>query len=191
MQRVSTVRFTSDANFVISGSDDTNIRIWKAQASKALGSQSGRKQRSDQTADAIKKRFAHMPEVKRITKVTTCCSCCCIEAIPIDPILIPMAIFSVFFITASRTSLFPSQLKKPVSSGIFKWSLNTESKKIGKSMHGVGRRMYRCFRKEKEQQAGNFNKNTHHWVYSRPDLHLLLHSCMLLKSLTWCIVWSA
>ena len=37
MQRVFSVKFSSDANYVISGSDDTNIRIWKAQSNKALG----------------------------------------------------------------------------------------------------------------------------------------------------------
>ena len=67
MQRVSTVRFTSDANFVLSGSDDTNVRIWKAQSSKALGVQKGRKQRSERINDAVMKRYAHMPEIRRIT----------------------------------------------------------------------------------------------------------------------------
>ena len=67
MQRVSTVRFTSDANFVLSGSDDMNIRIWKAESSKALGIQKGRKQRSEQVNNAIKKRYSHMPEIRRIT----------------------------------------------------------------------------------------------------------------------------
>ncbi|KAJ8577873.1 hypothetical protein ON010_g1333 [Phytophthora cinnamomi] len=36
MQRIFSVKFSADANFVLSGSDDTNIRIWKAEASKKL-----------------------------------------------------------------------------------------------------------------------------------------------------------
>lgn len=68
MQRVFAVRFSADSRFVFSGSDDTNIRIWKSQAAKALGVQAGRQQRKQQYQDTIKKRYAHMPEVKRIAK---------------------------------------------------------------------------------------------------------------------------
>ena len=31
------VRFSGDGSYVLSGSDDTNIRLWKAQASQQLG----------------------------------------------------------------------------------------------------------------------------------------------------------
>ena len=68
MQRVFSVEFSADARFVISGSDDTNIRIWKAEASKTLGKVPGRQERKLDFNDTIKKRFAHMPEVKRITR---------------------------------------------------------------------------------------------------------------------------
>lgn len=68
MQRVFTVNFSADARFVLSGSDDTNIRIWKADASKSLGVDAGRMQRKKQFNETIKKRYAHMPEVKRIAK---------------------------------------------------------------------------------------------------------------------------
>lgn len=37
MQRIFSVKFTSDASYVLSGSDDTNIRVWKAQSNKPLG----------------------------------------------------------------------------------------------------------------------------------------------------------
>ena len=37
MQRIFAVTFSSDANYIFSASDDMNIRIWKAQASKPLG----------------------------------------------------------------------------------------------------------------------------------------------------------
>jgi WD40 repeat protein len=31
------VKFSADAKYVLSGSDDTNIRVWKAQASMPVG----------------------------------------------------------------------------------------------------------------------------------------------------------
>ena len=38
MQRVFCVKWSGDCKFVLSGSDETNIRLWKAQASEKLGS---------------------------------------------------------------------------------------------------------------------------------------------------------
>lgn len=66
MQRIFCVNYSSDSRFVMSGSDDTNIRIWKAQASKAVGVLPGRQDRKEKLSDTIKKRYSHMPEVKRI-----------------------------------------------------------------------------------------------------------------------------
>lgn len=37
MQRIFAVQFSGDANYVLSASEDTNIRLWKAQASKPAG----------------------------------------------------------------------------------------------------------------------------------------------------------
>ena len=37
MQRIFCVKFTPDSKFVLTGSDDTNIRVWKANASETLG----------------------------------------------------------------------------------------------------------------------------------------------------------
>jgi WD repeat and SOF domain-containing protein 1 len=37
MQRVFCVKFSGDATYVLSGSGDTNIRLWKAKASEQLG----------------------------------------------------------------------------------------------------------------------------------------------------------
>ena len=37
MQRIFCVNYSADARFVLSGSDDTNVRIWKAEASDTLG----------------------------------------------------------------------------------------------------------------------------------------------------------
>ena len=60
------VACSSDAQFVLSGSDDTNIRVWKSSASKSLGLEKGRDERKKHYMAAVQKKFAHMPEVKRI-----------------------------------------------------------------------------------------------------------------------------
>jgi WD repeat and SOF domain-containing protein 1 len=66
MQRVFCVDFSSDARYVLSGSDDTNVRIWKAEASQALGVTSSREERKKHYLGALKARYSHMPEVKRM-----------------------------------------------------------------------------------------------------------------------------
>jgi DDB1- and CUL4-associated factor 13 len=66
MQRVFTVKYTNDAKYVISGSDDANIRIWKARASEPLGRLMPRQRAAMDYANALKKRYAHLPEVARI-----------------------------------------------------------------------------------------------------------------------------
>jgi WD repeat and SOF domain-containing protein 1 len=38
MQKLFCVKFSMDSKFVLSGSDDGNVRLWKANASEKLGS---------------------------------------------------------------------------------------------------------------------------------------------------------
>jgi WD repeat and SOF domain-containing protein 1 len=68
MQRIFCVNYSTDGKFVITGSDDTNIRIWKSKASESLGVMPGRQERKQQLNNALKNRYSHMPEVKRIAK---------------------------------------------------------------------------------------------------------------------------
>lgn len=68
MQRVFCVNFSADSKYILSGSDDTNIRIWKTEASKSLGVDSGREERKKNYQETVKKRFGHMPEIKRIDR---------------------------------------------------------------------------------------------------------------------------
>eukprot|EP00981_Chlorochromonas_danica_P000773 scaffold183_cov174-Ochromonas_danica.AAC.6 len=66
MQRVFCASFTADSQYVLSGSDDTNIRLWKAQASKSIAADAGRAERKKLYLNTLKKRFGHMPEIRRI-----------------------------------------------------------------------------------------------------------------------------
>jgi len=66
MQRVFACHWTQDSKYVISGSDDTNLRIWKARASEALGTVPARKAEAMKYAAALQERHAAVPEVRRI-----------------------------------------------------------------------------------------------------------------------------
>lgn len=66
MQRVFSCKFTSDNKYVLSGSDDTGIRLWKARASERIGTALPREQAQANYHEKLKDRFKHAPEVKRI-----------------------------------------------------------------------------------------------------------------------------
>ncbi|KAJ1565595.1 hypothetical protein HK405_011997 [Cladochytrium tenue] len=68
MQRIFCVRYSMDARYVLSASDDGNVRLWKADASAKLGVMAPREQVAADYRKAVKERFKHMPEVRRIDK---------------------------------------------------------------------------------------------------------------------------
>ncbi|KAI8086160.1 WD40-repeat-containing domain protein [Halteromyces radiatus] len=68
MQRVFCVQFSMDSKYVLSGSDDGNIRLWKAHASEKLGIKDRREQISLEYAQKLKDRFGHLQEIKRIDR---------------------------------------------------------------------------------------------------------------------------
>ncbi|KAI3934394.1 hypothetical protein MKW92_053177 [Papaver armeniacum] len=68
MQRVFCVKFTCDATYVVSGSDDTNLRLWKAKASEQLGVIVPRERKKHEYNEALKKRYGNLPEIKRINR---------------------------------------------------------------------------------------------------------------------------
>ncbi|KAH9907879.1 WD40 repeat-like protein [Xylariomycetidae sp. FL2044] len=68
MQRVWAATWTPDAKFLLSGSDDGNVRIWRANASKREGVKSARQRQALEYNDALVSRFSHMPEIRRIQR---------------------------------------------------------------------------------------------------------------------------
>lgn len=58
MQRVSSTLFSADARFVLSGSDDGNVRIWKAHAAEKLGVVTARERAAIEYRESLKKRWA-------------------------------------------------------------------------------------------------------------------------------------
>lgn len=68
MQRIFCVGYTLDHKYILSGSDDTNLRLWKARSSEKIGQLSAREESSLQYRQALVQKYAHLPEVKRIHK---------------------------------------------------------------------------------------------------------------------------
>ncbi|KAF7313773.1 WD-REPEATS-REGION domain-containing protein [Mycena chlorophos] len=68
MQRVSSALFTLDARFVLSGSDDGNVRVWKANASERLGIITGRERAAIEYRDALKEKWKSDKEVGRVVR---------------------------------------------------------------------------------------------------------------------------
>eukprot|EP00557_Chaetoceros_sp_GSL56_P005328 CAMPEP_0176488148 /NCGR_PEP_ID=MMETSP0200_2-20121128/6549_1 /TAXON_ID=947934 /ORGANISM="Chaetoceros sp., Strain GSL56" /LENGTH=463 /DNA_ID=CAMNT_0017885101 /DNA_START=19 /DNA_END=1407 /DNA_ORIENTATION=- len=66
MQRVFTLNYTADHKYIVSGSDDTNLRLWKAQASEKIGQMSAREEKSMEYRQALIRKYQHMPEVHKI-----------------------------------------------------------------------------------------------------------------------------
>ena len=68
MQRVFAVRYSGDGCYVLSGSDDMNVRVWKSNASQQLGTLLPREKHKHAYQKALLKRYAHIPEVRKIEK---------------------------------------------------------------------------------------------------------------------------
>ena len=63
-----TQKWTPDAQYVLSGSDDGNVRLWRANASKREGIKSARQRQKLEYDESLKKRYEHMPEIRRIKR---------------------------------------------------------------------------------------------------------------------------
>lgn len=66
MQRVFSCAWTPDNNYVLSGSDDGNVRLWRANASARSGIKSAAQRQKQEYDEALKERYKHMPEIRRI-----------------------------------------------------------------------------------------------------------------------------
>lgn len=66
--RVTSTLFTADARFVLSGSDDGNLRLWKAKASEKLGIIDTRERAAMEYRDSLKERWKFDPQVGKISR---------------------------------------------------------------------------------------------------------------------------
>ena len=68
MQRITDVIWSLDSKYIVSASDEMDIRMWRANASEKIGPMYHRQQLALDTNEALKKKFQHFPEVKRILR---------------------------------------------------------------------------------------------------------------------------
>ncbi|XP_018561237.1 DDB1- and CUL4-associated factor 13 [Anoplophora glabripennis] len=68
MQRVTCVHWSLDNKYIMSGSDEMNIRIWKARASEKLGPLKPREKAALRYSETLKEKFASHPQIKRISR---------------------------------------------------------------------------------------------------------------------------
>lgn len=66
MQRVFCVSYTADAQFVVSGSDEMNIRLWKTNASKPLGYLRPRQRVAINYSRQLIQKYQFHPEIHKI-----------------------------------------------------------------------------------------------------------------------------
>lgn len=68
MQQVNSILYSMDNKYIISGSEDTNIRFWKAKAADPMKTLLPREKESIAYSEKLKKKYKHNPEIKRILR---------------------------------------------------------------------------------------------------------------------------
>ncbi|XP_071811688.1 DDB1- and CUL4-associated factor 13-like [Apostichopus japonicus] len=68
MRHVSCVKWSLDNRYILCGSDEMNIRIWKASASEKLGKLDKREESTVEYSNKLREKFAHHPQVRRIAR---------------------------------------------------------------------------------------------------------------------------
>ncbi|PSN42863.1 DDB1- and CUL4-associated factor 13 [Blattella germanica] len=68
MQRLTCVLWSMDNKYILCGSDEMNIRIWKARSAEKLGVLKPRERTALNYNEALKQKFAGHPQVSRIAR---------------------------------------------------------------------------------------------------------------------------
>lgn len=68
MQRIHVVKYSTDSKYILSGSDDYNIRLWRSVANDRATIKSSRQRAKLEYDNVLKEKFKHMPEIKRIAR---------------------------------------------------------------------------------------------------------------------------
>ena len=62
------VKWSYDNKYIMSASDEMNIRLWKAQAAEKLGLLRPREREQFEYSEKLKDKFKYFPEIKRIKR---------------------------------------------------------------------------------------------------------------------------
>lgn len=68
MRSIFSTLYTLDSRFVLSGSDDANLRIWKARASDKLGVVDKREQVQREYRDGLREKWGTVADVAKIER---------------------------------------------------------------------------------------------------------------------------
>lgn len=68
MQRVSCVRYSGDASYIVTASEEGNARLWKADASAQTGTLLPQEKKKRAYERALVKRYAHVPTVRKVSR---------------------------------------------------------------------------------------------------------------------------
>uniref|UniRef100_G3NM76 DDB1- and CUL4-associated factor 13 n=1 Tax=Gasterosteus aculeatus aculeatus TaxID=481459 RepID=G3NM76_GASAC len=68
MQHVICIKWSLDNKYILSGSDEMNIRLWKANAAEKLGVMSPREREAANYNQTLKEKFQHHPQVRRVAR---------------------------------------------------------------------------------------------------------------------------
>lgn len=68
MQHIFSVCFTTDSRYILSGSDDANVRLWRTNASERSNVKSSKERAKLDYDQKLKDRYRFMPEVRRISR---------------------------------------------------------------------------------------------------------------------------
>ena len=66
--RVFTSLYTLDSRFVLSGSDDSNLRIWKARAGEKLGTIDKREMARKEYRDGLRDKWGGVGDVAKLER---------------------------------------------------------------------------------------------------------------------------
>jgi DDB1- and CUL4-associated factor 13 len=66
MQVVNAVQFTVDSHYVLSGSEDMNLRMWKSVAWRPTGTPNAREERAIEYREKLIEKYSHSHKIRRI-----------------------------------------------------------------------------------------------------------------------------
>uniref|UniRef100_A0A8C7ZZS5 DDB1- and CUL4-associated factor 13 n=1 Tax=Oryzias sinensis TaxID=183150 RepID=A0A8C7ZZS5_9TELE len=68
MQHVICIKWSADSKYILSGSDEMNIRLWKANAAEKLGVLAPREREAANYSQKLKEKFQNHPQIRRIAR---------------------------------------------------------------------------------------------------------------------------